>query len=440
MSFLSKLVALTLAVSTTAASAAPAVTLPAPDGKFGVGVLRTEFVDAARLMDFTDPASGPRHLPIVIWYPAQETPGGDSAYFAPGVAEPTLQGLERIFKFTSEELKPVADAHIAVRTGPRPRQQANAFPVVIFHHGLLLYPEQNTTLAARLASHGYIVVSVAHPPDSADQRLADGRIITAHFDASHDDPRMVPAFDTLVGGKDLTDRRQALAVYAQSLPDTRIGRSFAEWRADALDVAKAIVEHRMPANAADALASADISRLAFAGMSFGGATAATTCRQVPQCRAVVNLDGQNFDPTLFDAPLQRPLLLVLSDWPRYGLLKGQSRNENFSPNDLAYEPWATAGHNPDVLRVRLSGSRHLGLTDLVALLTGEKRSAHVGDIGSAQALSSVDDLVLAFLNVYLCGAKQGEIEQALQQHPALVRHEPTQMQAWTADQKAAPQT
>ncbi len=343
----------------------------------------------------------------------------------------TLPALGRTFAYTADDLKPVAGARIAVRAGALPLRKAAAFPVVVFSHGLLMYPEQNSVMAARLASHGYIVVSIAHPMDAADQRLEDGRVVASHFDVAHDDPRMTKSFDTLVGGTDLVDRREALGVYAQALPLTRIGRSLSEWRADTLAVTKAIVDRHEPAALRGALASADRSRLAFAGMSFGGATAATTCRLVPQCRAAVNLDGQNFDPDLFDAPVGRPLLLLLSDWPRYGLLKGQPRDEAFSPNDLAYEPWKSAGSDPDVLRVRLERSRHLGFTDLVALLDGEKRDARVGEIDGQEALAAVDDVVLAFLDVRLRGADGGEVEQALQHHPALQRHVPSRMKAWT---------
>jgi len=50
---------------------------------------------------------------------------------------------------------------------------------------------------------------------------------------------------------------------------------------------------------------------------------------------------------------------------------------------------------------------------------------------STAALSSVGDLVLAFLDVRLRGADGDRIERALQRHPALQRHEPTRMKAWT---------
>lgn len=324
---------------------------------------------------------------------------------------------------------------VDARPAPRPvarKGASDGFPVVVFSHGLLLYPEQNSVLAARLASHGYIVVSIAHPLDAADQRLGDGRVVGLRTPKTPNDPRFADALDKLLNGADLNISREALGVYAEALPGTRIGRSMLEWRDDTLMVAQAIVDGRAPATLRGALAAADRSRLAFAGMSFGGATSATTCKRVPTCRAAVNLDGQNFDPALFDAAVDRPLLLLLSDWQRYGLLRGQSRDADFSPNDLAYEPWRSAGTNPDVMRVRLVGSRHMGFTDLVALLDGEKRDERVGEIGGQDALAAVNDLVLAFLDARLRGVEGDVVERTLRRHPALQRHEPVRMKALTA--------
>jgi hypothetical protein len=131
------------------------------------------------------------------------------------------------------------------------------------------------------------------------------------------------------------------------------------------------------------------------------------------------------------------LVLMLSDWPRYGLLEGQPREPDFSPNDLAYEPWSQAGENPDVVRVRLQGIRHLGFTDLVALLDGPKREERVGDIAGDTALSSTGDVVLAFLDSHVRGGDTTAVDRAIKRHPALERHVPQRMQRWTGKAKPA---
>lgn len=416
------------------ATAASAAALPAPDGAHAVGTVRAEFVDPSRPLDAGDPASGPRRLPAIVWYPAEGGNGRDAAaapaYLEGDAAATTLPAIARNFAYAEDDLRALATVRVDARPGAPPARGRQGFPIVVFSHGFFLYPEQNTALATRLASHGYVVVSIAHPGDAADVRLADGRVAATRLGGEGEDPRLAETLKVLAGGADPQALREALPTYAAALPATRIGRSFADWRDDTLAVARALADGREPEALRDALAGADRDRLAFAGMSFGGATSATGCRLLAACRAAVNLDGQNFDPGLYDRPVERPLLLMLSDWTRYGLLEGQPRDADFSPNDLAYEPWSTAGEDADVLRVRLQGVRHMGFTDLVALLDGPKREERVGAIDGDSALSATGDLVLAFLDAHVRGGDAAEIDRAIERHPALVRHVPRRLEKW----------
>lgn len=422
------LAALALAPCTAAAAGQGPAWAP-PDGAHAVGVSRTEFVDRSRRLDVADPGSGPRRLPAVVWYPA-DGDGDDSAYMVGDAANVTLPAVARNFGYADLDLPALAAARVAARPDAPPARGLHGVPIVVFSHGFFLYPEQNTALAVRLASHGYIVVSIAHPGDAADVRLADGRTVATRLAVEGDDPRLAKALSTLAGGIGAKASREALAVYADALPATRIGRSFADWREDTLAVARVLGDGEAPEGLRDVLRIADRGRLAFVGMSFGGATSATACRQVPACRAAVNLDGQNFDPGLYDRSAERPLLLMLSDWVRYGLLEGQPRDADFSPNDLAYEPWASAGEDGDVVRVRLRGIRHMGFTDLVALLEGPKREERVGEIDGDAAQAAIGDLVLAFLDAHVREGDAADIDRAIERHPALERHVPARVRGW----------
>ena len=433
-------VALSLAIAAClGVPAARAAALPVPDGAYAVGVARSEFVDASRHLDPADPASGPRRLPAVVWYPAQgEAPAQPSAYLQAEDAAVTLPALARLFAYPAQELQALAETSVAARPDARPAREAKGFPVVVYSHGLFLYPEQNSALAARLASHGYIVVSIAHPGDSADVRLEDGRVVATRAAGADDDTRFTEAWNVLAGeGDGLAPRRQALATYADAQPRTRIGRSAVQWRLDTVFVAGALSGGDAPEPLRGILATADRQRLGFAGMSFGGATAASGCRQVPACRAAVNLDGQNVEADLYDSPVGRPLLLMLSDWPRYGLFPGQPREPDFSPNDLAYEPWDRAGTDPQVLRLRLQGVRHMGYTELGALMGGPQRAERFGDLAPEQAMATVGDVVLAFLDAHLRDGDGAAVDAAIARHPDLVRHVPGRLQRWAEEARAA---
>ncbi|MET0327252.1 MAG: hypothetical protein ABW163_00630 [Luteimonas sp.] len=430
----------TLTVLAGACSAALcAQPLTPPDGPYAVGVLRTEFVDGTRLLDADDPASGPRRLPAVVWYPAEASARAGSAAYLPAEATTTtLPAISRLFRYPLTEVDTLASTRVPALDHARPATQAGGFPVVVYSHGLFLYPEQNTALALRLVSHGYIVVSIAHPGDSADLRLRDGRVVTARLGSPDDDPRFTPAWTALMGADGLAARREALAVYADAQPSTHIGRAAVHWRQDTESVAAAIADGKGPDDLDAVLDTADRTRQAFVGMSFGGAASAAGCRRVAVCRAAVNLDGQNLEADVYDSPVGRPLLLMLSDWPRYGLFEGQPREPDFSPNDLAYERWNAAGTTADVLRLRLQGIRHMGLTDFPALLPADGRAARFGDIAPATADAAVGDVLLAFLDVHVRDADAAELDRAIDRHPELVRHVPTRLQRWAEAEDRAP--
>jgi len=419
-------------IATWASLASVAATAaPLPDGQYAVGMVRAEFVDPLRRLETGDPASGPRRLPAIVWYPAAgHAAGGDAIYMGGAAATVTLPAIARNFGYTVQDLHAMTVVRLGAQSGATPARHPWGFPVVVFSHGFFLYPEQNSALAARLASQGYIVVSIAHPGDAADLRLKDGRIVATKLASGSDDARFAARLKSLVAGTDLATCREALTGYAEAFAATRLGRSLAEWRDDTLAVTRAILDKNEPQELHEVLSTANRSRLAFAGMSFGGATSATTCRLVDACRAAVNLDGQNFDPGLFDHPVGRPLLLMLSDWVRYGLLEGQPRAANFSPNDLAYESWNEVGKNRDVVRVRLEGIRHLGFTDLVTLLQGSKRQERVGELDADEALSAISDLVLAFLDAYVRDNDVAGIDRAIEHHASLRRHTPARLQRW----------
>lgn len=89
----------------------------------------------------------------------------------------------------------------------------------------------------------------------------------------------------------------------------------------------------------------------------------------------INLDGGNYDLALFNASVERPMLLMMSDWVNLPL-PGRPSDPAFHMNDYAYEPWLRAGLDPDVVRVRLEGIRHMGYTDLILLKSSSVLRLH----------------------------------------------------------------
>lgn len=234
---------------------------------------------------------------------------------------------------------------------------------------------------------------------------------------------------TLASGPDHDTRTAVIAGYAEAFSKDSLGSSLAAWSDDTVFIARAIVERDVPVNLMSIIKRGDERRLGFIGMSFGGATSAATCRLVPQCRVVINLDGGNYDPALFNASVDRPMLLMMSDWVNLPL-PGRPNDPSFHLNDYAYEPWLRAGLDPDVVRVRLEGIRHMGYTDLILVMRGANHEAQFGTISPDVAVETIGAASLAFLNRYLKGGDRGRLEAILKSSSVLRLHSPASVREW----------
>jgi hypothetical protein len=141
--------------------------LPKPSGKYLTGVSYLIVVDSSRKELFDNEGKSYRELTIKVWYPADiktepsfylENPEIIIANF--GFTE-----IYRMLKTNSSRRVPVSSAE-------------SKYPVLIFSHGWGEHYSQNTILMEELASHGYIVFSIAHHYECKFSFYPDGRFIT----------------------------------------------------------------------------------------------------------------------------------------------------------------------------------------------------------------------------------------------------------------------
>ena len=405
---------------------AAACALPAPGGPHPVGFQRFELTDEERRGLGGEAADAPRTLPAAIWYPAERA-GEGRAYLSPAEAGVQLPALARNLRYPPAPVAGIGACRAPDTEGAAPARASARFPLVVLSHGFYSYPLQNTALAEALASHGYVVVALGHPGDSADVRLADGRLVPTNM--AEEKPAFLAWRHAFHSASEHATRAPLVEGYAEALAGSRLGASVEAWRDDVLFAVRALQAGDVPAPVRPALESADAGRLAVAGMSFGGSTAASACRRLPACRAAISLDGLNFDPALFDADLQRPLLVVLGDWVRFPMYDGLPSEAGFNPNDYAYERWETVGLSPDVLRVMVPGTRHMSFTDLPLLMEGEGLEAHFGDADPVAAAGAIAAVSRAFLDVHLQDADPAGLPRAIDAS-GLVRHDPRQTRDW----------
>jgi len=326
------------------------IPIPAPTGAFPVGVTQ-------QTLAAPTPSDTARVLTLDIWYPARDTDGYPRAPYTENALNDALSRQFRMPRFMFSEVPSHAHREAPAVPGPH--------AVVIFNHGYAAFSAQNVSTFQELASHGYLVVSLAHPGDSLLSRDAEGKAIP--FDAESDTHRELDALQ-----KDLTayakrlapklegqrqaqtpqDYARASAELGQDLQFVALRPQIARWVEDTRTVVAALRGDRP-----GILREADGGNLTVMGHSLGGLVAMRlACEPVDGLRGIINLDA----PWLQDDP-------EASVRPRVPSLNLLSTHYVLAKQDLAsrgtlhglYRESAAGAH---VLEVK--GSAHYNFTDL----------------------------------------------------------------------------
>jgi predicted dienelactone hydrolase len=408
----------------------PIFSLPAPDGPYRVGTLSVEMTDADRAGLLGRPAHEVRRLPVRIWYPAPTgVTGPVAAYTGKGEARSLGTNFgEPWFYYTQlATIRPHAMRDLPIERG--------RWPVIIFNHGFWSYPEQNTALVERLASHGYIVIGIGHPGDAVTFTLADGVRLDPYLGGTEKSPAstaLEAGTAAFMGGRTEEERFNGLSRFDTGAAGHRINTSAHAWRDDTLFTLKML--KTAPRKAATIMTMADFSRVAVTGMSFGGSVAPSACARIPECRAAINLDGESFDFSLYNADFGRPLLVVLTGQK---FSPDQLDDPRTNPTDYAYERWATAGEAHDIYRMRVASLRHLGLTDLLLSARNPFKARRYGTINSERGVRLMGDAALTFLDQHVKGKPSDFPSRFYRAYPEAQPHDPGHVRRWWLARNAA---
>ncbi|MFF8035821.1 MULTISPECIES: dienelactone hydrolase family protein [unclassified Streptomyces] len=362
-----------MATGPVAAWAFPVPVFPEPSGRFAVGTQVVQKTDPRRPETFTADPHDRRTVVIQLWYPAQKSPAG-------------VQRAQYLGR-TEHEARTVSDA-LARQVGlpgflvngvPRAHTHSvfNApvagggerFPVVLFSPGSGGVRTQSTAWAEELASHGYVVVGLDHPYDSAAVVLADGRTI-----------------HTRTASTGVRDKDDELAV------------SWTAVRAADLSFVLTQLDHLDRGEIAGPLTGRlDTSRVAVTGHSMGGAAAFQAARQDRRFDAVIDLDGYPHGPT--SPSLQQPTLALT-----------QAITPGTDPRYLPRLTKALKLNTATSYRITIPGAAHLTFMDGPLYLPPVPSA--VGSLGRTDSPHVVAATTLAFLDTTL-RHKPGDLASVL---------------------------
>jgi len=327
----------------------PVFRLPDPTGQYPIGTTNLYLVDSTRSEIFTPNPDDHREFMVRVWYPARVKPGEK---VAPLMEHPPFQ-----FSHLS-----LVKTH-AVQDAPVSNAQS-IYPVLIFSHGHVGFMEQNLTLMEELASHGYIVCSIAHTYQAIVTVFPDGRVVPA---------------DSALANDYLHGKSPTQAVYAEHL---RVWTEDTRFLIDELE--------RIQAGEREGLlvGKLDMDRLGIFGQSFGGVTAAKVCIVDDRCQAGISLDSglpSDYTGSSANPPLKQPFMFMLNEVAGF------------------YRSGILGKLNNTIYAVAVRGTTHFNFTDLVLYSPVLKFTNEFGSIEGDRMVKIINAYVLAFWDECLNG-------------------------------------
>ncbi len=184
--------------------------------------------------------------------------------------------------------------------------EGERFPLILFHHGYNSYREGNSFLCIELASHGYVVISVAHSLEGLCTEFDDGTCL--FYEKSLTRRTYQPFLGGVFAALKMTMAKGSSEELAEKFD--RFQNRYCRYHMGRLD------EWVKDTQAALAYAKRHLGHLidfeqgvGAAGHSFGGDTAYALCVREPEFVCGVNIDGALFGDYR-DAVLEKPFMQI----------------------------------------------------------------------------------------------------------------------------------
>jgi hypothetical protein len=293
------------------------LSLPEPTGHAAVGTTSLWLTDTSRPGSLDQG----RRIGLRLWYPARETGAQPADYF--------LDSREARLNAEGNGLPATVfdRVHGASRLDVSV-DDSGPYPVLLLSTGWSSPIALYSSLAQELASHGYVVVGIAHPDGSGTVVYPDGSDSGFDPESPSSDP-IVESWALDVG---------FVARWLDTLDPSPTALSAVASRPDV---------------ASGVLSAVDSERLGAVAHSLGGAAVVRAAVQTPVIRASANIDGSFRGPILEQGPTT-PVLVMLYDG-----------HVAIDPTPLAFREHAARS---SVYEATVLGSGHNDFSDYGALV------------------------------------------------------------------------
>jgi predicted dienelactone hydrolase len=363
----------------------PIIELPAPSGAYKIGSTNYTVTDESRDETQTDYPNDKRELFVEVWYPANLEELEDIPDTKPLWQELYTGELDRVSFFVNY-LKGI-DTHTYPDVPPN--LDNGPFSVILFSHGLQMFTSQSTLLMEHLASHGYIVVSIAHPYESLRVNLPNAGTVMPEFITSMEkfkeamtwiEKNSAPIFAAKDSMDNIQNREERAQIMLRTIENSEMNTVVSEWEKDTRFILNQLVSSsglRLVFQN-----SIDTSRIGVMGMSIGGAVATEFSKADVRIKAGINIDGLQYGSRNNEG-LNVPFMMIYSK-------DGKGMNDFLMLNS-----------KDDFYELTFANARHADFTDMNLIWPVMRIYGQLGDIPGERMTQLTNEVILNFWDSYL---------------------------------------
>lgn len=363
----------------------PIIKLPKPTGEYIIGSTNYTVTDLSRSEIKTEDPNDKRELFVEVWYPANL----DGLEEVPPVRplwEELYKGKSDRVSFFMNYLKGI-DTHSYPDIPPK--TDHGTFPVILFNHGLQMFTSQSTLLMEHLASHGYIVVSIAHPYESLRVNLQHAGTVIPEFISSMEKfneamewikKSSAPVNAAKDSMKTMDTRVERAQIMLKAIEKSEMNNVVSEWEKDNRFILDELISSKH--NNFIFRKIMDTSRIGIMGMSIGGAVATEFAKSDERIKAGINVDGLQYGKRNRES-LEIPFMMIYSE-------DGKGLNE-----------FLMMDSNNDFYEFTFTNARHPDFTDMTLIWPFMRVYGQLGNIPGERMVELTNKVILNFWDCYL---------------------------------------
>jgi len=314
-----------------------------------------------------------RTIAFQIWYPANPIGNETAVYHSKATAEASAKFLRLPIFFSS--YAPLVETNSYKNAPPISNRKC---PILLYNHGYSGFTSVYQSVFEELASHGYIVVSIAHENESSLFITETGDVIANNPEnefytnraSELNGDRINNLQDIILNSDDIDENQEAYFELVKLSPlhneSTRL------WAIDTKSVLEKL--KKLPFEKPIFKGIFDFEKIGIFGHSVGGATAGQMAFDSEEIKAGINLDGFQFGD-LVHHKLKIPFMFVSSNQRGNSYLRASSFIKK---------------SNTDCYQVFIKGFSHSSFTDLI-----------MSEPNGEEAITLQRELILSFFDRYL---------------------------------------